>query len=141
MPAISSSRNNLHYMTPKVKSKNRIDWIEPRRGIPTEKLDLISDDNFVTAMKQSMQKDSKTPSALARRHAKSQQGRKLKEEQLRNMMKDHKVIVFQRDVLEPWDGLPRFDFLDCNLATVLKEAKEFESKHTIRKDAFIGNIN
>ena len=44
-------------------------------------------------------------------------------------------------MLDPWDALPRFDFLDCNLATVLKEAKEFESKHTKRMDDFIGNIN
>lgn len=57
------------------------------------------------------------------------------------MMKDNKVVVFQRDVLEPWDGLPRFDFLDCNLQTVLKAREEFRSSHKLRKDRFIGNIN
>ena len=57
------------------------------------------------------------------------------------MMRNNRVVVFQRDVLEPWDGLPRFDFLDCNLSNFCKPGEEFRSRHTLRKDKFIGNIN
>ena len=69
------------------------------------------------------------------------QKRATRENELRALMQKNKVVVFQRDVLEPWDGVPRFDFLNCNLQAVLKDKEEFKSQHTNRKDSFIGNIN
>ena len=64
-----------------------------------------------------------------------------KEKQLRDLLRRDKVVVFQREVLRPWDGIPRFDFLDCNLKTVFREGDEYKSNKTVTKDPFIGNIN
>ena len=64
-----------------------------------------------------------------------------REKQLRNMMQQDKVVVFQREVLRPWDGVPRFDFLDCNLKAAMNDGEEYESKHMLRLDKFIGAIN
>jgi len=51
------------------------------------------------------------------------------------------VVVFQREVLKPWDGVPRFDFLDCNLKAVVNDSDDFKSNHMTRMDRFIGAIN
>ena len=48
-----------------------------------------------------------------------------REKRLRQMMTHDKVVVFQRDVLKPWDGVPRFDFLDCNLKAVMNDADDY----------------
>lgn len=56
------------------------------------------------------------------------------------MLKNDQVVVFSRDVLQPWDDIPRFDFLDCNLRTIVKEGMPHVKK-TATKDSFIGNIN
>ena len=50
-------------------------------------------------------------------------------------------MVFARDQLHPWDDIPRFDFLDCNLKMVVKEGIPYESAKKTQKDTFIGNIN
>ena len=57
------------------------------------------------------------------------------------MLKNDQVVVFSRDVLQPWDDIPRFDFLDCNLKTIVKEGMPYESGKKTQKDSFIGNIN
>ena len=57
------------------------------------------------------------------------------------MLKNDQVVVFARGALQPWDDIPRFDFLDCNLKTIVKEGIPFESGKKTQKDSFIGNIN
>lgn len=48
-----------------------------------------------------------------------------REDALRLMLDNEKVVVFNRNVLEPWDGIPRLDFLDCNLKSAMNEEEEY----------------
>lgn len=105
-------------------------------------LDLISEDSFLSAVRTTMQRKTRTPAAdVSRQASASRVELEEREKQLRTMMKSNKVVVFQRDVLTPWDRVPRFDFLDCNLGTVMQEKEEFKSKNVVRMAKFIGDIN
>lgn len=64
-----------------------------------------------------------------------------REASLRHLLDNEKVVVFNRNVLKPWDGIPRLDFLDCNLKAAMNEEEEYQSTHTELKDRFIGAIN
>lgn len=48
-----------------------------------------------------------------------------REDALRQLLDNEKVVVFNRNVLEPWDGIPRLDFLDCNLKSAMNEEEEY----------------
>ena len=44
-------------------------------------------------------------------------------------------------MLHPWDNIPRFDFLECNLANIFTASEPYQTKKKTNKDRFIGNIN
>ena len=43
--------------------------------------------------------------------------------------------------MEPWDHIPRFQFLECDLATLKKETAEYHSQRKHMKERFVGGVN
>ena len=62
-------------------------------------------------------------------------------QQLRDILGKNVVVVLPRDVIHPWDNVPSFDFLECNLTDISKNPEGYKKKKTAIKDTFVGSIN
>lgn len=105
---------------------------------------LTTNKGFMKAVRASLQGEkhrNRTPTLARGRLIDTERKSIDREKQLRNMLQKDKVIVFNREVFQPWDHVPRFDFLECNLKTIMKEGDVVDRRRSVTKDAFIGNIN
>lgn len=107
---------------------------------------LVSPDVFIQAVSHQMAKDRKRRMTLTdskqieistKKHHRTTQ----RNDQLQELLTKDQVIVFPRKILQPWDDIPRFDFLDCNLRNIVNDDDAYQKKKKPKKDTFIGNIN
>ena len=57
---------------------------------------------------------------------------------LREQMKENFVVIFPDPQLQAWDRLPRFTFLDTDLAKLTHKKKTRERIRAPVKDGFVG---
>ena len=110
-----------------------------------DNFNLTTETGFINAVKKEMRKVQKTryrtPNTQTRQQKAQRERRSERQRQLRDILSKDSVVVFSREAFKPWDDIPRFDFLDCNLKQVMKEGEERERTKVSFKDSFIGNIN